>query len=101
MPNVPEWSSSGTQTPAGTCTLDASVTETTGLGWQTLATMPREWWQTSLDGSGVDSVVSLPNFASLLTQIAALGTELSDSVQSVRDAVETLADFDFSAGFDP
>ena len=101
LPNIPEWNASGMQTPAGTCTLDASVTETSGIGWQTLATMPREWWQASVDGSGVDSVVSLPNFESLITQIEDLPALAQSSAASVKDAINTLKDFDFSAGFSP
>jgi len=101
LPNIPEWNASGVQTPAGTCTLDTSVTETTGLGWQTLATMPREWWASSVDGSGVDSVVSLPDFESLKAQRDALGTTARVQTIELYDALTALAEFDFSAGFDP
>lgn len=101
MPNIPAWDAAAAQVPDGSCTLSTDVTETTGVGWQTIATMPREWWQSSVDGTGVDSVVSLPDFASLVTQVESLIAEGNDALQSLKDVLQGLADFDFSVGFNP
>jgi len=100
LPNIPEWVKTP-QIPDASCGLSASVTETEGVGWQTIATMPREWWDSSLAGSDADTVVKLPDFDSLLTQIDALESETRDALGSVRDAIEMVANFDLSAGFDP
>ncbi len=101
MPNFPAWDATAVQVPDASCTLSADVTETTGVGWQTIATMPREWWQSSVDGSGVDSVVSLPDFESLHTQVESLMDEGHDALQSLKDVLADLKDFDFSVGFSP
>ena len=97
LPNIPAWDANGIQA----CDLDASAQETTGIGWQTIATMPREWWDSTLAASDAEVVVTLPNYNTLLTQIDGLEAGVQTSLASVREAIEMIADFDLSVGFDP
>lgn len=99
VPNIPKWDPNAVQVP--TCELSADVSEVTGVGWQTLATMPREWWQASLDGSGVETVVQMPDFAALAEQVNTLYSEVGGEFADLKDAVEAIRDFDFGAGFNP
>jgi hypothetical protein len=103
LPNIPDWDASGIQTriecpPPG---VTPAVEETTGIGWQTLATMPREWWEASVDGSDANSVLTIPDYAGLLAQINALDEDAQEALATLRDAIDGMVNFDLAAGFEP
>ena len=101
MPNIPTWDPSAVQLPPPECSISADIAEVTGVGWQTIATMPKEWWQASIDGSGMDSVVNFPDFAAIKTALDGVVDDGSGYVEDLKGIVEDLQNFDFSAGFNP
>jgi hypothetical protein len=99
LPNIPAWNPSGVQVPLEgvECTLDASVSEVTGIGWQTLATMPQEWWERTTEGSDAAAVMEVPDFAAMIEYLQRYYDEESEDVGDVIDALKDLVDTDFTS----
>ena len=99
LPSIPAWNPSGVQVPLEgvECALDASVSEVTGIGWQTLATMPKEWWEKTTEGSDAAAVMEVPDFAAMITSLEEYAATEADDVADVIDALKDLVDTDFTS----